>query len=469
MPLWVLLLLLIALYAALLLLLSRGLPRAVLDLPLSEDETTLSFGPDFAFGTSTSAWQVEREVARSNWSVGESLDAGGRPLIPPHGEAVCDALDRFDGDLQLMRSMNMRRYRFGVSWAALERADGEFDSAYLQRYVSMCDALMRSGIEPMVTLLHFEHPEWLEREGGVLSPRFVELFARFADFVVSGLRGHCRLFFTINEPFVFAFNCYAAGVWMPAHHSLSELFRCVAALMEAHARAYHIIHEMIPDAKVSFADNIVPFYPRNKYNLLEVLIARVANLYNIPILESVNTGVLKFGLFGINVFTKRIEGLKDSYDFISVNHYFCGWASLRPRDWDRHAFPPPLSGRLDKYQPSDFGWPIIPSSLATSVQWIHERYNPRNVDIIVSEHGIADQTDEKRPRYLLDSLAYLKYVKEKCNVPVSGYLHWSLLDNYEWAEGYKMKFGLIEVNMENQERKEKVSADLYRKIAKHSY
>ncbi|KAH0786749.1 glycoside hydrolase family 1 protein [Histomonas meleagridis] len=136
--------------------------------------------------------------------------------------------------------------------------------------------------------------------------------------------------------------------------------------------------------------DVVPFYPMMRFNLFESLIAKVANLYNVPIMECVNTGVLKFGLFGINVFSKKIDGPKDS-------------------------------------------------------------------------------PDEKRPRYLLDSLSYLKYIIEKENVPVVGYMHWSLMDNYEWAEGYEMRFGLIEINFKTMERKERVSADLYRKIASHSY
>lgn len=462
-------LLAVIIYIVLLYFLSRDLPTEILDVPLNEDETTLSFGKDFSFGTSTSAWQIEKEVGKSNWSVGETIERNGKKLIPPHGEEVCDAFNHFDEDLRLMSSMRMKKYRFSVSWSAIEREKGKYDEGYLQNYVTMCEKLRMNNIEPMVTLLHFEHPEWVEKEGGVFAENFLEYFTNFTNFVVNGLKDSCKYFFTINEPFVFACNCYLTGIWMPGHKNIMELFKCVGILMEAHARAYHIIHEIIPDAKVSFPDNIVPFYPKSKYNLLEVLIAKIANLYNIPILECVNTGILKFGLFGINLYSKKIDGLKNSYDFISVNHYFCGWASLLPKDWDKNIFPPPLSGRLDKYQSSDFKWPIIPSSLATSLLWIHKKYNPRNVEMVVSEHGIADHTDEKRPRYLLDSLSYLKYIKDKCNIPVTAYLHWSLLDNYEWAEGYRMKFGLIEVDFDTQERKEKISADLYRKIACHSY
>ncbi|KAH0797692.1 glycoside hydrolase family 1 protein [Histomonas meleagridis] len=441
-----------------------------MNIKLNEDETTLDFGKDFKFGTSTAAWQVEKEVAKSNWSLGESTFKPGTqiPIIPPHEEG-CKAIEMFDKDLEIMVSMNMKRYRFSVSWSALEPEKGKYNSDYLQNYVQICDKLRAKGIEPMVTLLHFEHPKWLEEEGGLLSSNFVTYFKEFTNFVTQALKGHCSLFFTVNEPFVFCFNSYLIGIWYPFHKSLKELFLTLSVLMECHASAYHIIHTNIPDARVSYAKNVVPFYPMMRFNLFESLIAKVANLYNVPIMECVNTGVLKFGLFGINVFSKKIDGLKDSLDFISVNHYFPGWASTLPRYWDKFVFPPPLSSRVDKYLRSDFKWPIVTSSLATTLHWVNKRFNPRNLPIIVSEHGIADRTDEKRPRYLLDSLSYLKYIIEKENVPVVGYMHWSLMDNYEWAEGYEMRFGLIEINFKTMERKERVSADLYRKIASHSY
>ena len=179
-------LLAVIIYIVLLYFLSRDLPTEILDVPLNEDETTLSFGKDFSFGTSTSAWQIEKEVGKSNWSVGETIERNGKKLIPPHGEEVCDAFNHFDEDLRLMSSMRMKKYRFSVSWSAIEREKGKYDEGYLQNYVTMCEKLRMNNIEPMVTLLHFEHPEWVEKEGGVFAENFLEYFTNFTNFVVNG-------------------------------------------------------------------------------------------------------------------------------------------------------------------------------------------------------------------------------------------------------------------------------------------
>lgn len=163
---------------------------------------------------------------------------------------------------------------------------------------------------------------------------------------------------------------------------------------------------------------------------------------------------------------RSVPGIKGTLDFISLNHYYILYVTILKSEWgnyngERVALLTYDSG-MDT-ETSDFGWGLKPSSLADSIKWIHKKYNKKwNRDFFISEHGCADHTDVKRHWFLRDSLIHLSNLSP--DVRVTGYTHWSLMDNYEWAEGSKMKFGLFETNFETFERKARPSAGLYAEI-----
>jgi len=436
--------------------------------PLKGNPDTLDFGSGFNFGVSTAAWQIEKDLQPSNWTMFEKMQKpNGTACCPPHGNA-CEAIERFDGDLEIMKSMYLKRYRFGVSWSALHPDPDRFDADYIKKYIEICRKLRSAGIEPMITLMHFEHPSWLEERGGILSSEFVSQFAKFTRFVVEALKDECKWWFTINEPSVMSQNGYYRGVFPPGHKNTKEYYKAVAQHMASHAAAYHIIHEIIPDAKVSFAENVNPFYPMHEWSIIESAVASYHNNFNTSVLDSLLTGKVEFTFMGFVLFSETIEGLKDSWDFIAINHYFCNWASIDPRDWDRGCPEPLISMKLKTYNSNDFGWSIAPDSMAIVLRWVNDNWNPNKLEMIVSEHGIADASDEKRRWFMVDTLANLKEARDKYNVPLTTYLHWSLLDNYEWAMGYSMKFGLVKVDFENQNRTPRESAKVLGTLAEKS-
>jgi len=429
----------------------------------------LDFGKGFLFGTATAAWQIEKDVHPSNWSLFEQKDkADGTKCAPPHLDA-CDGMNHFKEDLEIMSSINCQSYRFGLSWSAMNPEKGKFDKAYLQNYVSWCDQLKAKGIEPMVTLWHFEYPSWLAVEGGILAPQFSKYFEEFVVFVLEGLRGHCTWFYTINEPVVYSHAAYATGIFPPGDNDLKKFFRACAELMNCHAIAYRLIHQNIPDAQVSFAKHVLPFFPLHNWSIIESVFAYINNSFNTVVMDSIITGKIRFSFFGFTLYERIIEGLKDSIDFIGINHYYISWASIVPSDWDSRSFlNPPFSQNLKVNQKSDFGWSLCPESLSMVVRWFHKEWNPRNLPIIISEHGTSDKSDEKRQWFMLDSLAHLHEAKIQHKVPVIGYTHWSLLDNYEWAAGYQQRFGLVDVNFETQQRRPRPSSQLFKAIAARS-
>ena len=166
----------------------------------------------------------------------------------------------------------------------------------------------------------------------------------------------------------------------------------------------------------------------------------------------------------------EIPSIIGALDYISINHYFCGYISINPQDWGQFngAFLPLYTLGQKFLATSDFGWGLNPASLAGTCQWINDQFNPNHLPILVTEHGIADASDTKRQWFLKESLTHLSILVNR-GLNVTGYIHWSLLDNYEWAEGRKMKFGLYQTNYETQERIPRESAKIYsRIIAKNS-
>jgi beta-glucosidase len=430
----------------------------------------LRFPSGFSFGTATSAWQIEKDVEPSNWTLFEKkFKPDGHPCAPPHLNA-CDAIAQFDVDLGIMKTMNLTSYRFGISWAALNPADGKFNSEYLQNYVVMCQKLHNNGIEPMITLWHFELPSWLDQDGGLCSATFAQKFHDFCEFAVSGLKDVCRWWFTINEPAVYAMMGHLFGEFAPGHRSWSEYKQSLIALMTAHADAYRIIHRHIPDAMVAYAKQIIQFQPIHTWSALESIICYLGNaFFNFPVLDSLETGVLKMAFFGFVAFEKAIEGLKNSYDYIAINHYSILFASVNPADWSgRKECRVLLSSYTSRFALSDFGWTLVPESLGLALQWVNERWNPRKVQIVISEHGISDAKDAKRPEFVFMSLLYLREIMQRKAIPVTKYLHWSFMDNYEWADGYDQHFGLVAVDIETQVRTPRKSCELIGRIAAES-
>jgi beta-glucosidase len=287
------------------------------------------------------------------------------------------------------------------------------------------------------------------------------------EFAVDGLKSVCRWWFTVNEPAIYATMGYLLGVFPPAYRSWSKYKECLAALMTAHADAYGIIHAQSPDAMVSFVQPVCPFQPIHGWSAIEQILCYIGDaFFNVPALDSLQTGLLRMSLFGWKVFEQAIPGLKDSGDYIAINHYSFLFVSLNPNDWDKKPGSPKLiSFGNSRFKVSDCGWTLAPESLALTLRWVNSRWNPRKQEIVIAEHGLSDAVDDRRPEFLFMSLVHLREAIEKHRLPVTRYLHWSLLDNYEWADGYRQHFGLVAVDFETQKRTCRGSCEILSQIA----
>jgi beta-glucosidase len=403
------------------------------------------------WGTAVSHYQVEGGDP-CDWSAWE---AAGRTRGGPCGPAV-DSWRRYEEDADLAAAIGANAFRFSISWSRVEPRRGAFDDAALERYVRFTDHLRARNLEPVVTLFHYTHPLWFHEETPWHSPRSVDAFARFARRVASALAGRARVWTILNEPLVFLLAGYVGGQIPPGFTDPRLARRALAHLLEAHAASAAALREVDPRAAVGIAHNMMAFAPDRPLHPLDCLLSRTADrFYNLALLEAFATGRWSFYLPPATWLRGRCDALPASLDFIGVNLY----SRLHLRC--------PGSGRIGDFHYrdasgrglSDNGWEIAPDTALPLLRAAAAFGLP----LVITENGVADARDAIRTEFLTAYADVLRRAEEE-GIPIAGYFHWSLLDNFEWLEGYAPKFGLFEVDRRTMNRIERPSAALFRRL-----
>jgi beta-glucosidase len=397
----------------------------------------VSFPASFLFGTATSATQIEGRCTTSDWAA-----FAEQPGRIKHGDTPAVASDswhRWREDVALQKSLGMGAYRMSVEWARIEPRPGELDRAALDAYREQLGALRDAGISPMVTLHHFTLPSWLARVGGVLAADFPARLATFAGAAAKALGDLCTTWVTVNEPNVLAAHAYLLGVWPPAKKDPLLAWRAQRRLLAAHDEAYRALKETRPDARVGVAHHLRAVEPARPESRADRAAA--------ALFERV-----------FNEAFARAACAHRTQDFFGLNYYSRDVVRFSLR----HAAELFVARGIPDGAPvSDLGWEIYPPGLGHLVRtWARRSGLP----VYVTENGIADARDAKRGAFLVDHLRELERAIAD-GVDVRGYYHWSLLDNFEWAEGYEPRFGLVEVDYATGARRIRESARLYARIA----
>lgn len=379
--------------------------------------TALHFPDGFLWGASTASYQVEGGIDNTDWA-----EAGRKGRVPPCGRA-CDHYNRFEEDFDLITNLSQNAHRLSLEWARIEPEEGKFDDREIEHYRKVLQALKRRGITPFVNLWHFTQPQWFSSSGSFLRKDGPEIFARYCRFVIERLGGESQYWLTINEPEIWAYNSFARGKWPPFGKNMFTLVRMMRALARAHKAAYHAIKQSKPDALVGIAkDNF--YFDSSKNKLMQPSAALLSWAVNRWYLDA-------------------IEGHQD---FIGLNHYF-----HIPLGWKPEADVPR----------NDMGWELHPDSLFHCLMEL-KRYN---LPVYVTENGLADKHDTQRANFITSYVAAMHRAIE-AGVDVRGYFHWSLMDNYEWAEGFSECFGLVAIDYNTLQRTIRPSARVYEKICR---
>ena len=413
----------------------------------------LLFPPGFLWGTSTSAHQVEGGNHNNDWWDWEQTP--GHIRDGSTSQRACEHHQRFREDWALARDLGQNAHRLSIEWSRVEPQENVWDESALAHYREVLLAMHDCGLEPMVTLHHFTNPRWFVAQGGWENSAAARQFARYVGRVVSHLDDVCHLWVTINEPMVYFYEGYLTRRWPPGKGGIMKGLRSVRNMVRAHARAYCTIHGLQSMAQVGIAHNMRLFDPANPRLLRDrLLVAAEDRTFNRVLIWALLDGYLRAPIGR----GERIAEADNSLDFVGLNYYTRDMVSFALRGattlMARNIARPGAETDL-------FGWELYPEGLYRLLKELSVYGKP----IYVTEHGLADATDALRPAYLVRSVAAMwRAVNE--GAPLRGYFHWTLMDNFEWAEGYSVPFGLVGVDRETMERKVKASGLVYRDICR---
>ena len=439
------------------------------------------FPNGFVWGAASSAYQIEG-AARTDGR-GESVwDVFCRTPGAIHaghtGDVACDHYNRMADDVALMKSLGVPHYRFSIAWPrVMPDGVGRINEKGLGFYDRLVDELLRAGITPWVTLFHWDYPQALYRRGGWQNPESPQWFADYTRVIVDRLSDRVTRWMTINEPQIFLGHGHLGGTQAPGlklsaaeflragHHALLAHGMSVQVI-RAHAKKPSIVG-WAPCGRVDYPISESPADVEAARTRMFEVYARDAwnnSWWADPVVlgRYPESGIKTFGADMPKFPDRDLQIIRQPLDYYGVNIY-SGTGYRAGANGEPVEVPHPVGGPQ-----TAFRWPITPESLYWGPRFLHERYG---LPIIITENGMANLDfvsgdgavhDPQRIEYTRTYLRQLSRAAKEGRA--TGYFHWSILDNFEWAEGYSMRFGLVHVDYATQKRTPKDSAKWYSKV-----
>jgi beta-glucosidase len=434
----------------------------------------------FLWGAATAAHQVEGQNLNNDWWEWEQT--GGKIKANDSSLVACDWWGgRYSDDFQRACALGQNSHRLSLEWSRLEPREGEWDSSALDVYRSMLSTLREHGLTPMVTLHHFTNPLWLAAKGGWENPAVVNHFAGYAARVVKELGDLCNFWITFNEPNGYATLSYCAGLWPPQKRGIAAGMRVVNHMVRAHAVAYHAMKEIQPLSQIGVAHHFRAFLPESSGSTLDRAAARLRDyLFNWVFFDALESGGLHSPFPG----GREATDSRGTQDFIGVNYYFSERTAFDVRLANTMFARRELDQEALDCEPTFAGVANIdPGSFETLLTLLARYQKP----IYITENGIFE-TDASRDtassrahggaaglepatdnqsRYLVAHVAAMQRAMQ-AGVDVRGYYWWTLVDNFEWSEGYSPRFGLYQLDRATQTRTAKPVAAVYAQIIREN-
>lgn len=423
----------------------------------------MNFPKDFLWGAASSAPQIEgawNEGGKtpSIWDVAPSK----RIKNGENCHVACDHYHRYKEDVALMKEMGLKSYRFSISWPRIIPEKGKVNPEGIAFYNDLINELIAAGIEPMVTVFHWDLPLWAHKEGGWKTEKVVDWFCEYTKVIVDAFSDRVRYWMTINEPQVFIMSAYVIGNFAPFEHRIFSFRRHLRNMLLAHGRATKLIRK---DAKrkpiIGLSMAATTYIPDNdtpealedaRWKSFESTIGQGSNSqYMDPIALGKPTKMLKSTLSKAD-----LDIITEPIDFIGLNVY------------------QPSNGMFDRKKKSSqqeelMGWDIDSRCLYWTIRHYYDRYK---LPVMITENGLAQPDvlnedgrvhDQTRVDYLRSFIPGVGQAISE-GIPVLGYQYWSIMDNFEWCQGYDPRFGLIYVDYETQKRTVKDSGYAYAEI-----
>lgn len=416
-------------------------------------QATFHFPRGFLWGTATAAHQVEGNNTNNNWWAWEQRP--GRIKEGHRSGRACDWwAGRWREDLDRAAAGGQNAHRLSIEWSRVQPTPEHWDEAAIDRYRTILRGLHERNLLPLVTLHHFSDPLWFAERGGWENPQAAEWFAAYTRKIVEAFKEYVNYWVTLNEPNGLAVQAYLLGQFPPGEKDLGKTIAVMTNLVRAHALSYHEIHKIQPTARVSIALHVRPLLPAKSWSPLDRLVAGLSNrAMNDLFPLACITGEMR-----LSAWRKAIPEAKNTLDYLGVNYYTREYLAFSPHPeegFSRRSF-----GKGVELSPNGF-IASDPDTFSRVLEWA----NRFKLPILITENGVEDAEDRLRPRFLLLHLHRLwRAVNE--NMPIKGYFHWTLVDNFEWNEGWTLRFGLWELDVESQARCKRPSADLYAEICR---
>ncbi len=446
----------------------------------------MRFPDGFRWGVATSAYQIEgaAEEDGRGISIWDTFShTPGKVLNADTGDVAADHYHRFAEDVALMADLGIQAYRFSISWPrVIPRGVGEVNPAGLDFYSRLVDALVAAGIEPLVTLYHWDLPQALQDGGGWLERETADAFARYAAVAFEALHDRVRWWSTHNEPWVAAYLGHYNGMFAPGVADLQAAVTAHHHLLLSHGMAVRAMRAIDGSAQHGIVLNLEPARALEDDPEVADAVRRVEGLLDRSFCDPVLLGrypadvIADLAPASFPVRDGDLEVISTPLDWFGVNYYRPHLLEhARPDSTEILGFVFPgldgITSSVGGNPTTDMGWPIDPSGLVDLLVWLDDRY-PNLPPVIVTENGCACDDpidadgrvhDERRIDYLRKHVAAV-YDAIGQGVDVRGYLVWSLLDNFEWSSGYSKRFGLIHVDYNTLKRTPRDSAGWYRDV-----
>ena len=424
----------------------------------------MGFSQDFLWGAASAAAQIEgawNEDGKcpSIWDVAGDHIQDGQDC-----HMACDHYHRYKEDVALMKELGLKSYRFSVSWCRIMPEKGVVNPKGIEFYQNLISELKAAGIEPLVTLYHWDLPLWVHEEGGWPSPKIIDYYLEYVKVVVEALSDQVRYWMTFNEPSVFIMLSYALGSFAPFVSDVAACQEALRHMLLAHGKAVALIRQLAKTPPmIGLAMAATTYIPDSedaaglKDAAEKSFLSQVGEGSNALYMDPIALGKAS-PMLAQKLSAQDLQIISEPMDFVGVNVYQPSNPLLNKEGYNTEKLPRTM-----------MDWVIDGRCLYWTIRQYWERYH---LPVMVTENGMANPDevgadgcvhDEIRKTFLRDFLGSMKRAADE-GIPVLGYQHWSIMDNFEWCSGYGPRFGLIHVDYGTQKRTIKDSARYYAEI-----